>query len=140
MANVLIAIVTLAIGFLLVSYGAYTNYHSTKRTFVSTVVSRALERQMIYIDMSKDDLGRYPSVSDLDPSRFVNENRDGVVFSYGTTGSYGFLCARAPRTKDWVDEGFERAREQWPNALLGGDCDTNTGPNSTHVSITIRIN
>src|SRR3546814_10023067 len=89
MANILIAIVTLAIGFLLVSYGAYSNYYSTQRTFVASVVGRALERQMIYIDMSKSDLGRFPSVSDLDSNRFTKENRDGIVFTYGTTGSYG---------------------------------------------------
>src|SRR3546814_4229875 len=84
MANILIAIVTLAIGFLLVSYGAYSNYYSTQRTFVASVVGRALERQMIYIDMSKSDLGRFPSVSDLDSNRFTKENRDGIVFTYGT--------------------------------------------------------
>jgi hypothetical protein len=139
MANILIAIVTLAIGFLLVSYGAYSSYHSTQRTFVASVVGRALERNMIYVDMSKSDLGRYPSAADLDASRFSKENRDGIVFSYGTTGSYGYVCARAERSRAWVDEGFQRARDQWPNALYGGDCNTNSGPNSTHVSVTIRI-
>jgi hypothetical protein len=139
MANILIAMITLIIGFILVSYGAYSNYYAAKRTFVSTAVSNALERQLIYVDMSKSDLGRFPSVSDMDSNRFSKENRDGVVYSYGTTGSYGYICARAPRTQSWVDEGFERARGQWPNALYGGDCDTNTGPSSTHVSVTIRI-
>lgn len=139
MANILIAIVTLAIGFLLVSYGAYSNYYSTQRTFVASVVGRALERQMIYIDMSKSDLGRFPSVSDLDSNRFTKENRDGIVFTYGTTGSYGFLCARAELRRGWIDEGFQRARDQWPNALYGDDCNTNSGPGATHVSVTIRI-
>jgi hypothetical protein len=139
MANILIAIVTLAIGFLLVSYGAYSSYHSTQRTFVSSVVGRALERQMIYIDMSKSDLGRFPSASDLDANRFTKENRDGIEFTYGSTGTYGYLCARAERRRSWIDEGFQRAREQWPNALYGGDCNTNSGPGATHVSVTIRI-
>src|SRR3546814_10566637 len=81
---------------------------------------------MIYIDMSKSDLGRFPSVSDLDSNRFTKENRDGIVFTYGTTGSYGFLCARAELRRGWIDEGFQRARDQWPNALYGDDCSTNS--------------
>ena len=139
MANILIAIVSLAIGFLLVSYGAYSSYHSTQRTFVTSVVARALERQMIYVDMSKSDLGRIPSAGDLDLSRFTKENRDGIIFSYGNSGSFGYVCARSERRRGWIEEGFQRARDQWPNALYGGDCNTNSGPNSTHVSVTIRI-
>src|SRR3546814_19276455 len=82
---------------------------------------------MIYIDMSQSDLGRFPSVSDLDSNRFTKENRDGIVFTYGTTGSYGFLCARAELRRGWIDEGFQRAHDQWPNALSGDDCNTNSG-------------
>src|SRR3546814_9076862 len=67
------------------------------------------------------------------------ENRDGIVFTYGTTGSYGFLCARAELRRGWIDEGFQRARDQWPNALYGDDCNTNSGHGATHVSVTITI-
>src|SRR3546814_4693373 len=125
MANILIAIVTLAIGFLLVSYGAYSNYYSTQRTFVASVVGRALERQMIYIDMSKSGLCRFPSVSDLDSNRFTKANRAGIVFTSGTPGSYGLLCALAELRRGWIDDRFQRARHQWPNAFYGDDCNTN---------------
>jgi hypothetical protein len=138
MSNVLIALATLIIGFILVTFGAYHGYHSAQRTHYANIVNRAMERQLVYVDMTKEDLGRVPAVADLVANRFTKENRNGVVFTYGVGSGYGYVCARSER-KSFIDEAFQRVRDQWPNARLGGDCDTNTGPSSTHVSVTVRI-
>ena len=138
MANIIIALATLIIGFVLVSFGAYSSYYAAQRAQVATVVNRALERQLIYVDMVKSDLNTVPTVTQVDASKFSDEDRSGIQFSYGVNGSYGYVCARSP-AHEYAVEAFERVAAQWRNAVYGGACDSGGGPAGGFVSVSVRV-
>lgn len=139
MGNILIAVATMVIGFILTTYGAYAGYHSVSRSKTVSHVQSSFERQLIYIDMARQDLGRMPSASDLVMNRITSANRDGLTFSYQLAGSTGVLCVVNPAT-DYVIEGLQQVAALRPGAMFGSTCNTNGGPSATSVSVTIRIN
>jgi hypothetical protein len=138
MANVIIALATLAIGFILATYGAYNSYHSAKRTEYATRVTASFNRLSGYIGLTMEDLGRRPTAAEVVASRFTDESGNGLTYTYGATGSHFWVCARAARS-DWMIEAFEKVQNSRQGVVIGDACDSATGAGASNVSVTMRI-
>lgn len=138
MSNILIAVATMIIGFVLTTYGAYAGYYSLSRSTTVMRVQSSLERQLVYIDAAEQDLGRVPAPDDLVMSRITGESRFGLDYSYTKPGAVGLLCVQSARN-DYTAEALEIVAEQRPGALYGSTCNTSSGPSASSVSLTVRI-
>ncbi|QAY80149.1 hypothetical protein [Sphingosinicella sp. BN140058] len=138
MGNIIVSLLTLMMTLAMMSFGAYSSFYAAQRAKVSTVVGRTLERQLIYLAMTREDLGRVPTAGEVLPARISGEDGGDISYFYGTGAGYGYVCARTER-RGWREEAFQRVRDQRPGALYGGDCDTNGAPSGTYVSVTVRI-
>lgn len=138
MSNVLIAVATMILGFIMATYGAYTGYHSLSRSQAVMRVQSALERQLVYIRASQEDLGRVPAASDLVMNRITGESRFGLVYSYAASGGSGYLCVRS-EPEGYIVEALELIAEQRRGAYFGSTCNTSGGASASSVSLTIRI-
>lgn len=139
MANILIAVATLIIGFILAGYGAYNGYFATKRSEYTMRVSSAFEHILTDVIQLRNDMGEVPPVAYVAASRIQQHNFKGITYSYSTSGGQGYVCALSSRN-DFVDAAFQAVAEQRSGALLGSTCNTSGGPSASSVSVTVRIN
>ncbi|AXK44117.1 hypothetical protein [Erythrobacter aureus] len=144
MSNVLIAIATLTVGFILATYGAYTSYYSLKRAEYFDRVSTGFELAVVYVTEMEQDLGRVPVAADLDPARFADLEGHGIVYRYGSAVGwngkpYVWVCARAPVKQPYIEEAFQKVADQRTGTLFGPNCQNWTGSGAS-VAITYRLN
>lgn len=140
MAQVLIAVATLMMTFVLATIGAYTGYYSVKRTEYVTKVNGSMSRLLSYTAMTAEDLQRLPKASDMAVSRFSRESGDNLTYSYGDGVGYFWICASSPYV-DYRKEAFERVQALRPADTVIGDatCDSAGGPSATNMTLTMRV-
>lgn len=143
MGNVLIAIATLTVGFILATYGAYTGYYSLKRAEYYERVSTGFELVLVHAVERREELGRAPKVADLDAGVFARQEGHGIIYRYGEGGvapnNYLWVCARAPTTQPYIEEAFAKVRDQRAGTRLGGNCLHDSGPDGTTVSVSYLV-
>lgn len=137
MQAVLISIATLAVVFVMMAYGAYTEYYSFKRTEYVTVVGDAVERQTIEVLNIRDDLEHHPATGDVPVWIFAKDNSSRVTYSYVGKPSYGVLCAQMANS-DVALDALSIVQGRIAGSTLGAGCDDPSTP-ASNVALSVRI-
>lgn len=143
MANLLMALATLAIMGVLITFGAYQGYYTVKRSEYSDRINGSVSRLNVYVRQLNDDLGRYAGAADVPVEKTAMEALNGptpVAYTVGNTGTYSWVCARASSAQGWMVEAMQRVKDNYSSAVMGDACDTSTGAGAANVSVTLRIN
>lgn len=145
MANVLLAIATLVVGFVLATYGVFANVEASQRTQIANTVRASLMRQAEFFQDRQSDLGRVldPSPSGSDHAEFLPvleaERTTGQAYSYAVVGTDAFLCVTSV-TSTQAREAFERVARDWPGATVSGACGNPSSPAAASVVLSVKVN
>lgn len=122
MANIVIAIISLVITFMLASYGVYTNVEASRRTQFAMAVGSTLERNAGYIQDLAQDLGRVPSSADIDTDRFLKDSGQKISYDYLVVDGSAYVCARTNLTDSMTRDAMNMAARDRPGAFVSGFC------------------
>lgn len=141
MANVLIAIATLIIGFTLALYGTYTNVEAGRRTQYATSINSTLEREAKYIQDVAQDLGRMPLSGDYDSvGVFGRDSNSKFDFFYTAQAEGYFVCARTSDSSQTMREALQIVSRDRPGSFVSGACGVSATPISTYAAVSMKVN
>lgn len=132
MANVIIAIAVLIIGFYLASYGIYENVEASRRTALSTTIGAKINRLATYSQDLREDLGGRAPLSASEEggsglayysSEMLSRERFGAVsFRYNANAGGYWVCAESTDTGQTTIEAMQKVARDRPPSFVSGEC------------------
>ncbi len=148
MSNILIALVTLVIAFVLAGYGVYATVESSRRSNTAMVVGSALERQAGHMQDLAGELGRMPrspaaesstGYASYNPEVFTSENTAKLNFLTDQNGSSTWVCAETNDLSDYMREAFQMVVRDRPGSVISGRCGYAGTAITTKQVVSLRV-
>ena len=148
MANIIVAIVTLVITFILASYGVYQNIESSRRSQNATVIGSTISRLAQYNQELREELGHQPlSPGEESASGYGYYDLDmlsraaygTVTYRFHANGSGYYVCASSTDVSATMQEAMKMVARDRPGAFASGECGI-TGTAVSNLSVvSLRI-
>jgi len=142
-ANVIVAIVTLVITFILASYGVYQNIESSRRSQNATVIGSTISRLAQYNQDLREELGHQPLSSGEESasgygyydSEMLSRAAYGTVtYRFHANASGYYVCASSPDVSTTMQESMQMVARDRPGAFVSGECGV-TGTGVSNLSV-----
>lgn len=143
MANIIVAVVTLVITFILASYGVYQNIESSRRSQNATVIGSTINRLAQYNQELREELGHQP----LSPGQesgtgygyYETDVLDraaygSVTYRFHANGAGYFVCASSTDVSATMQESMQMVARDRPGAFASGECGI-TGTAVSNLSV-----
>jgi hypothetical protein len=142
-ANIIVAIVTLVITFILASYGVYQNIESSRRSQNATVIGSTISRLAQYNQELREELGHQPlSVSEesgtgygyYDQAVLDRAAYGTVTYRFNANGTGYYVCASSGDVSTTMQESMQMVARDRPGAFVSGECGV-TGTAVSNLSV-----
>lgn len=143
MANIIVAIVTLVITFILASYGVYQNIESSRRSQNATVIGSTINSLAQYNQELREEIGHQPLGSGeeassgyayYDPDMLSRAAYGTVTYRFTANPSGYYVCASSPDVSSTMQESMQMVARDRPGAFASGECGV-SGTAVSNVSV-----
>lgn len=147
MANVILAIVTLVVGFVLAGFGVYESVQSSHRSQVAMAIGSALERESQHIQDLWQENGRAPLASTettaeapahYDSGLFQRDGTYDVSYSASMVGDY-YVCATSTDTRSTMQEAMNLVVRDRQGAFVSGQCGVSGTAVADKVVVSLKV-
>lgn len=148
MANVIVAIVTLVITFVLAGYGVYQNVESSRRSQNATVIGSTMTRLAQYSQELRDELGHQPLAPGqeastgygyYDTDMLARAAYGAVTFRFHANQNGYHVCASSTDVGDNMVESLRMVARDRPGAYVSGECGVGGTAISNLAVVSLRI-
>lgn len=148
MANVIVAIVTLVITFILASYGVYQNIESSRRSQNATVIGSTINRLAQYNQELREELGHQPLAPSqeagtgygyYDTDMLARAAYGTVTYRFHANLNGYFVCASSPDTSTTMQESMQMVARDRPGSFASGECGVSGTAVSNLSVVSMRI-
>ncbi len=148
MANVIVAIVTLVMTFILASYGVYQNIEASRRSQNATVIGSTINRLAQYNLELREETGHSmlsageeasTGYSFYDGEVLRRASYGSVTYRFHANGNGYFVCATSTDVSDTMQESMRMVARDRPGAYASGECGVSTTAVSNVSVVSMRI-